>query len=494
MTSLRNFEPLLSAGFLWVFGCSTADGGSKSLLTAVDQASDPEACAGCHPKHYQQWASSMHAYASDDPLFLAMNRRGQREGQIGNFCVKCHAPMAVLTQATSDGLNLEKLPQKLKGVTCYFCHNVTAVQGTHDNPLQLAQDNVMRGELTDPLNNSFHSSSYSTFLDRDQLDSATLCGSCHDIVNTRGAHLERTFQEWQGSVFSQPQIGTTCGQCHMDQSTALEPVAALAGSPSRHFHSHRFPAIDLPLTPRSDADALATETQAFLDTSLQSALCVRGTGSAAQIRVVLDNVAAGHDFPSGATQDRRVWLEVIAYSNGAVIYQSGSVPAETALATADPTDLVWLGDCLLDANGQQVRMFWQAVDLESSLLPGQLTFDAADPRYYQTHVAADYPRSGASLGVSPDRVTLNVRLAPFDLDVFDTLVKSGDLGESEGVPVAAMRQALATRHLGQELVWTRDTANEVFIDNGVPTSCISATNLRASADTVPVLRHARCGP
>jgi hypothetical protein len=482
------------AGLLAIVGCGSNAGAPDFVAKSMDQADDPQTCAGCHPKHYQEWASSMHAYAADDPLFVAMNRRGQREGQIGKFCVNCHAPMAVLTNATTDGLNLQDLPPKLKGVTCYFCHNVTAVNGTHDNPLQLAQDGVMRGELDQPVRNTFHGSAYSTLLDRDQLDSAKLCGSCHDIVNTQGAHLERTYQEWQQSVFSQAQIGTTCGQCHMDQSTALEPIAAVAGSPARHFHSHLFPAVDLPLTPRPATDALATATQSFLDTSLQSALCVRGTGATTQLQVVLDNVAAGHRFPSGATQDRRVWLQVTAYANDAIIYQSGMVPQDAALSAADRTDLFWLGDCLLGDQGQQVRMFWEAVDLESSLLPAQLTFDTTDPRYYQTHVAVDYPIAGGSIGASPDRVTLDVRLAPFDLDVFDSLVDSGDLGESEGVTVAQMRSLLAPRTVGQELVWTRATASEVFIDQGVPTSCISTTNLRASADKVPAPLHTRCGP
>jgi hypothetical protein len=39
----------------------------------------------------------MHAYAAEDPVFLAMNARGQREtqGALGAFCVNCHAPLAV---------------------------------------------------------------------------------------------------------------------------------------------------------------------------------------------------------------------------------------------------------------------------------------------------------------------------------------------------------------------------------------------------------------
>ena len=48
----------------------------------------------------------MHAYASDDPVFRAMNQRAQREtsGALGDFCVKCHAPMAVQKALTTDGL------------------------------------------------------------------------------------------------------------------------------------------------------------------------------------------------------------------------------------------------------------------------------------------------------------------------------------------------------------------------------------------------------
>ena len=55
----------------------------------------------------------MHAYAADDPVFVAMNKRGQREtnGELGTFCVKCHAPMAVangtITEANVANFDLD---------------------------------------------------------------------------------------------------------------------------------------------------------------------------------------------------------------------------------------------------------------------------------------------------------------------------------------------------------------------------------------------------
>src|SRR5207302_337336 len=97
-------------------------------------------------------------YASDDPVFRAMNARGQREtdGGLGSFCVACHAPMALRTGATTDGRNLSDVPEKLRGVTCYFCHAADSVDGTHNNPLHLAGDGVMRGGISNPVANGFH--------------------------------------------------------------------------------------------------------------------------------------------------------------------------------------------------------------------------------------------------------------------------------------------------------------------------------------------------
>src|SRR5262249_41642754 len=158
-------------------------------------------------------------YASDDPIFIAMNQRGQREtnGVLGDFCVKCHAPMAVRESATTDGLNLGTLSPKLKGVTCFFCHPVAAVTGDHNDPLELSSDGItMRGEYHDAVKNTAHHSAYSNLHDRDDAASATLCGSCHDIVTPAGAAIERTFQEWQASVFSMTK-GASCAQCHMHE-------------------------------------------------------------------------------------------------------------------------------------------------------------------------------------------------------------------------------------------------------------------------------------
>ncbi len=186
---MRNLACLLLRSF--VTGCGASKLDREALL-------NPDNCQSCHPEHYKQWSASMHACAGDDPVFLAMNRRGQREtgGALGDFCVKCHAPMALQEGLTTDGLNLDELPLHFKGVTYYFCHNVVAVAGTHNNPLVLANDDVMRGGISDPTKNVGHRTAYSALYDWARPESSSLCGRCHDVVTPNGFHLERGFEFW----------------------------------------------------------------------------------------------------------------------------------------------------------------------------------------------------------------------------------------------------------------------------------------------------------
>jgi hypothetical protein len=450
-----------------------------------EQLLDPETCATCHRDHYQEWSGSMHAYAAEDPLFLAMNARAQREAKLGDFCVKCHAPLAVREGLTTDGLNLPSLPRQLKGVTCYFCHSAESVKGMHDNPIELSNDDVLRAAIADPLPNPAHASGYSRLQDRSRVGSADLCGSCHDIQNQHGVDLERTFSEWRGSAFSQAPGGTTCGQCHMAESRGLTPIAQVAGAKPRRAHAHDFPAVDLALNDFPNRKEQRASVQQLLDTTVQSALCVRGLGANKSLVVILDNVSAGHAWPSGVAHDRRAWVELSGYQKNELVFQSGVTASGTSPTQLDDPELWLLRDCGYADDGKHVAMFWDATAIESRLLPPVLTFDTSDRRFYQTHVYRTYPRIGGTLGVDLDRVSMQLHLAPVGLDVADSLIDSGDLE-------ASVRDQLTTFDVGAALVWTAGTATETYSDQGVPMSCISTTNLRASADKVPAPAPEHC--
>lgn len=448
-------------GSPWLFllaalpGCADEEPGRELSYLSREELLDPETCRDCHATHYKEWAGSMHAYASTDPVFLAMNRLGQEQtdGELGSFCVGCHAPMALREGATSDGLNLEEVPKHLQGVTCYFCHDVEAVEGSHNNPLQLSGGVTMRGGVRDPVQNSAHASEYSELFASPRVESANLCGSCHDVSTPSPPapvelHLERTFAEWQGSIFSPPQAADdtaalSCNGCHM-LPTPGEPIADSLGGRAtlRSRHAHTFAGVDVALTPFPDTgdaalDAESSELQRLdlqrlLDSTLRLEICVlsRFTGEAT-LAVTLDNATAGHHFPSGSAQDRRAYVEVRAFAPGAAepFYESGVVPEGGAVADLDDPDLWLLRDRLFDADGNQVHQFWQAAEVRPGTLRVATSLDPLDPGFVAGHARREFPALG-QLAQTPERVTARVRLEPIGREVLAELVEVGHLAEA----------------------------------------------------------------
>ncbi len=408
---------------------------------------DPATCKKCHENHYQEWSGSMHAYAADDPVFLAMNARGQREtnGELGDFCISCHAPLAVAAGLTTDGLNIAEVPQEMKGITCYFCHSINGVTGTHNAPMTLADDLVMRGGLEDPVENEAHASSYSTLHDRRQFESSNLCGPCHDIVTPHGINLERTFQEWKDSLFGNNVSGQhlSCAGCHMPGREGL--AADAPGVYLRITHEHKFPGVDVALTDWPEKDAQLAAVQRDLDPAIQPQLCVAPYLGGVKLEVWLDNLSMGHKWPSGAAQDRRAWVELIAYKDNDVLYQSGVFKKGEIVSPENDPDLWLLRDRLFNDAGEEVHMFWEAKSYTSELLPPAVTNDKNDPAYYHA-VKRDFP----SLDEIPTRITLRVQIQPMGLEVLDSLIASGDLDP-------AIRDAMPTFELaGSVLEWTPD--------------------------------------
>lgn len=417
----------------WVFVTIALGACAKPGLDA-EALKDPASCQSCHPNQYREWSGSMHAYASIDPIFRAWNQRGQREtgGALGDFCVKCHAPMAVIDGLTTDGLNLDALPSKYQGVGCYFCHSVERVDGTHNNPLVLSDDETLRGGIPDPLSVDAHDAAYDPLFDRNRLESASLCGSCHDIVNGHGVHLERTYLEWQRTLYAKESSNQrqTCGQCHMP---SREDIAAdVPGVPLRRVHDHSMPAVDVALIEFPERESQRQSVQRLLDTALYASLCVLPVADGMQVTVQVENFAAGHGFPSGATQDRRVWVELVAYLGSNVVYESGTIgEAETvkSLAARDP-DLWWFGDQLFGEDGAPVHDFWAATRYEGLALPGPTSNDPLDPAYVPTHLQKVY-----EIPDFANRITLKLRMRPLDHDVLDMLIEGGDLREDFGDPM-----------------------------------------------------------
>jgi hypothetical protein len=415
--------------FLCVSTCKPAANelAPVSALTA-EQLMDPETCKACHLDHYREWSGSMHAYAAKDPIFLAMNRLGQdaTHGELGDFCVRCHAPLALRLGLTHNGLNLAEVPEKYHGVTCFFCHSVDKVTGTHDNALHLAADNILRAGIADPAASDAHQSAWSKLHARNEQESASLCGSCHDIVNAHGLELERTFQEWRRSSYAKPATegGRTCGGCHMDERRG--PASNQPGAPMRSVHSHSWPGVDVALEEFPQKKEQREQVQSLLDKSVDSGLCVSSKGGTIELNVGLRNSAAGHAFPSGASQDRRLWLEIVAKRAGEIVFHTG----KTAGARHS-----WLfRDILFDERAKETHRFWDAARIAHRVLP--FPVGAQD----STQVARIFRYRGRHL---PDEVSVTLHLQPIGRDVLDELVGLGYLEaeDREHIPIFTLNSA-----------------------------------------------------
>ena len=427
--------------------CSGSD--DEQHITLTGQAlQDPNNCLPCHQDQFKEWSGSMHAYAAEDPVFRAMNKRMIREtnGASKDLCVSCHAPMALRNGLTTDGQNLAELPTAVQGITCYFCHSVDSVGDTHvNNPLHLATDDTMRGGIMNPAKSMPHKGVYSPLHDRENHDSATMCGACHDVTTAHGAMVERTFEEWKNSLYAQPNQ-LTCGKCHMD---GRDGKASQTGSdvPVRRIHDHSMAAVDIALTPFFGAAEQKVLVQRLLDNTILTQLCVGPQpGGIIGAAVTMDNAFAGHGFPSGAAQDRRVWVELHAFKDGAEFFSTGTVgDKQAATAYSDPN--YWLlRDTIFDTSNKETHLFWEAARFESEQLPPAVTANPQDPRFIhsKTHTI--------QLTQMPDKVTMRVRMRPLDYDLLDDLVSSGDLDPAirDAAPVFDLASGNKT--------WTPDVA------------------------------------
>jgi hypothetical protein len=433
---------------------------------------DPESCKQCHEKHVTEWSASMHAYASKDPVFLAMNERGQEEtdGGLGDFCVNCHAPMAVREDAFANGdfTDFEQVPDHLEGVTCYFCHNVVDVEKDHDsglfanNGLVLADDTTMRGGIADPVEPWAHGAEGTEHFDATKPESSRMCGSCHDIVTPNGVHLERTYDEYQKTIFAtspDPVTRQSCIDCHMDPTDFDETIADYPGVRARPRHEHLWPGVDVPLTAFPHREAMVSAVER--DELPQSIVffTVNPTQGAQLELLISIETGAGHRQPSGAAQDRRMWLEWTAYDwADQVIAESGTI-ADDELETGHDK-IVLIGDTLFadEAKTIETHMFWNAKAFSARTIPEPTTPIAGDHAF---PIKITLP-----VTAPPKRVEFTLRMRPMGLDVLQDLADSGHLDPAimQEMPTFTVRSETAEWSDPEDVTSFTLTTHDDFVD------------------------------
>jgi hypothetical protein len=370
--------------------------------------------------------------------------------------------MAVVDGLIQDGLELEQLPDFERGVSCYFCHNVVGVEGDHNAMLRLADDTTMRGPFDDPFPSPAHAAEFSKIFEGTSRESSAMCGACHDIVTPNGVHLERTFLEYSNGIFAKSTSADepafdTCVGCHMPPRRGYAAVAP-AGTGERSLHEHLWPGIDVALTPFPYREAMRSAVE---DCQLGLSVTFFTLEVTPPDLFTLQlETAAGHHMPSGAAQDRRMWIEFLAYDENGELLQdvSSGLIADDEIEERPADDpehdrqLAMFRDRIFDADGNPVHMFWEAekspaypYGYASSVLP------VATTTYIEGKhaIVKQYRASGP--GGLPARVTARLKMRPIGLDVLRDLVESGDLD-------AAIVAEMPTFTLAAQIEWTRDDA------------------------------------
>jgi hypothetical protein len=199
------------------------------------------------------------------------------------------------------------------------------------------------------------------------------------------------------------------------------------------------------------------EQKKAIETILKPSIGIVGTrplGSAAakggicldppgNLFVRVDSLSVGHSFPSGAAQDRRVWLEVTAYdAANVVLFQRGVVPPGTdpeAVNDASmqcpngpgtptaPNDCATFYDKTTKADGTPAHFFWEVANVESNVIRPAITLDQNSPLYDHSSTVK-YSVGAAYTNI--ERIEVKLWLRPLPFGALDELIASGDLDPS----------------------------------------------------------------
>ena len=350
---------------LLLLACSTAEPPAQQAppeVVEVDTSTDvmvemfegPAACGECHPTHYAQWRTSMHAYAAQSPVFDAMAAKAYRDtsGEVGEFCTRCHSPIGELQGEPGWYTAAERSEISREGVSCDVCHSTVDHVGPVGNAnLLLVPEGPKQGPFPEPATDH-HPAEESL-----HIQSAEFCGTCHDVFMEPGLDIEEAFTEYNESPAKDQ--GLRCQDCHMGPEPGVlserdrGPAAIVDGVayPDRILSDHSFVGPDYSLLDAFpfEGDEGREARAAYLEKSatlLKNAIEVSGLTVTEQgvedtyVHVELTSLVSGHRVPTGFTSERQLWIELtVKDTDGVVVFQSGDLDSQGDLRDTHSADV-----------------------------------------------------------------------------------------------------------------------------------------------------------
>jgi hypothetical protein len=295
----------------------------------------PAICGGCHDEIYNQWKNSLHNLSHIDGIYLAVafqSLKGLTDaGEIkeSETCVKCHTPVGFFSGFPKTVSQERNNPGKVaaiakQGIQCDFCHSVTGAYAVYNNQVKLdpgrgeKDPGIKRGPFKDS-ESDFHKNSYSEFH-----TTSEICGVCHNIRHVVfGTKLDTTYEEWSRSRYNSPdpQKRVTCQGCHMFQRPGIpatgstprpkNPGLAAQGGPQRkHIYTHYFLGGNMTVPSMFNDNTKVKMAEERLKNAAELEID-QSRIDKGNIVVLVKNTGAGHLLPTGLTDVRQMWLEVV---------------------------------------------------------------------------------------------------------------------------------------------------------------------------------------
>lgn len=244
-----------------------------------------ESCGSCHREIYEEWKTSMHAGAYEDPFFQAY---WKKDGNVW-VCLNCHSPLEnqqphLVTDLPRNRVEKAVLapnprydPEYQKeAITCAACH---------------VRDGVVLGPFDDS------AAPHPTRFDP-AFRTTEVCYRCHNVVSGPFQYYNvgpcGTYAEYEGKFFMKEK-GMICQSCHMPE---VERPVAHAG-PIRQGRRHLWRGgHDPEMIKRAVAVELNTEP------------APPRPGQTIRATLTLINAGAGHKLPTG-DPDRHFTVEFV---------------------------------------------------------------------------------------------------------------------------------------------------------------------------------------
>lgn len=388
-------------------------GCSKSNKQIVDSAEfkEPGYCESCHRELHSQWKGSPHSNAQKDPIYQKLYQLAEEEtkGKAEELCAAsiCHTPIGSLAREIPpiDGSKLSEIAKL--GVQCDFCHTISDMEKVGNGSYIVSPGRTKMGPFKDS-DSPAHDTNYSALQTQ-----AKFCGLCHNVNHPQNnLPLEATFTEWDEGPYNtgDPDTSTLCQDCHMTPGpgeTFKNPGKASSLGPDRPLiHTHDFAGANVALAQLMGSPRHAQLAEERLKAA--ATVTITGPNSADRgqpiiLQVGVKNVGAGHKIPTGLTEMRQMWLEVVATDGaGSYIYTSGFVDNDGRI---DP-GCVMFNTVLGDAKGKRTLHAWNAERIlsDNRIPPGQMKVEK-----YTIKVPPDVA------GPMTIEVKLRYRSAPQDL-------------------------------------------------------------------------------